>query len=671
MSVSLPAGSVAEELAARLPDVRIVAAKTPREALKWLLGSEVRFALVQEDVLRESLKSSSERDLRAVGRVYNESLHILVRWPLRLDSAASLRQMRVWADDAEGGSRSSATRFLGSLGIRLAPPGEAGAPRNLDEADVAMIVAVPADPEVCRLIRSRTFVLSPLDYGTLRSFVAPRNRSGLVSLPSVGHLPAETYAGQSEPVPVVSVPVWLVARPNEDSLLAGAMLDTLRAGWRQGTGAGPAGCRRADLPLPSPLPESLDLPLLDGVSLSATRKPWLRRTAAALALAAGLALLVRLGRKRGWHRAVRREWLRDRLTFGLALGLGSCVLLITVVTYFVEKDINENFSSIAESFWSITIYLFSGLEDRTPYTGTGRVVAALGLLLGPAFFAVLSGWLARFFIQRERRMPQNLKNHFLFLNWNERAVTVARELHHPILRERHGTSVIVVLTDNDALTLKRLKESGSGRDEAFEDLFLSVGDPTSERALLNANAQDARTILIFADSEQGGDERTLRSLMMLRRIARSHGLRNLHVVVELLDAGNEALLDEIGRDFPGLLERISGVQVRTFLMAQSALNKGMVQFYLELLQISEDSNEVYALPIPASAVGMDFRDYAAKVIRAQLPDPLTPVGIQRSVDGRVQVLTNPRPGCEESRLREDDRLVVLSYLPPGTQDLPA
>lgn len=268
-------------------------------------------------------------------------------------------------------------------------------------------------------------------------------------------------------------------------------------------------------------------------------------------------------------------------------------------------------------------------------------------------------------------MPQNLKNHFLFLNWNERAITVARELHHPILRERYGTSVIVVLTDNDALTLKRLKESGSGRDEAFEDLFLSVGDPTSERGLLNANAQDARTILIFADTEQGGDERALRSLMMLRRIARSHELNNLHVVVELLDAGNEALLDEIGRDFPGLLERISGVQVRTFLMAQSALNQGMVQFYLELLQISADSNEVYALPIPSSAVGLDFRDYAARVIRAQLPDPLTPVGIQRPVDGRVQILTNPRPRCEESRLRQDDRLVVLSYLPPDAKDLPA
>jgi hypothetical protein len=629
----------------------------------------VRFALVQEDILRESLQPSAEHGFRVVGRVYNEALHILVRWPLRLDSAASLRQMRVWAGDPASGSRASATRFLGSLGIRLAPPGKDGAPSTLDEADVAMIAAVPADPGVCRLIQSRAFALSPLDYGTLRSFVAPQRKSA--SLPSVGHLPAETYTDQIEPLPVISVPVWLVARRNEDPRLASATLEALRTGWSRRTGSGPAECRRADLPLPSPVPQSLDLPLLDGVSLPMTRSPWLRQTIATVALTAGLGLLVWLGRKRGWHRAVRREWLRDRLTFGLALGLGSCVLLITIVTYLVENDINENFSSIAESFWSITIYLFSGLEDRTPYTGTGRVVAALGLLLGPAFFAVLSGWLARFFIQRERRMPQNLKNHFLFLNWNERAVTVARELHHPILRERYGTSVIVVLTDNDALTLKRLKESGSGRDEAFEDLFLSVGDPTSERALLNANAQDARTILIFADTEQGGDERTLRSLMMLRRIARSHGLNNLHVVVEILDAGNEALLDEIGRDFPGLLERISGVQVRTFLMAQSALNQGMVQFYLELLQVSADSNEVYALTIPPTAVGLDFREYSARVIQARLPDPLTPVGIQRPVDGRVQILTNPRPGCEESRLREDDRLVVLSYLPPDAKDLPA
>jgi len=94
--------------------------------------------------------------------------------------------------------------------------------------------------------------------------------------------------------------------------------------------------------------------------------------------------------RRGYAR-LRKLWRRDRFpfVFGLVLALG--VALVTMGTYLLEHRINEHFSTLGESFWSITVYLFSGLEDRSPKTDAGRLVATLGLLLGPVLFAVVTG----------------------------------------------------------------------------------------------------------------------------------------------------------------------------------------------------------------------------------------------------------------------------------------
>lgn len=371
---------------------------------------------------------------------------------------------------------------------------------------------------------------------------------------------------------------------------------------------------------------------------------------------------------------LRRETTAIRILAGLAFG----VVLITFLTYLFEHRTNEHFSTPWESAWSITIYLFSGLEDRNPYTTGGRLVTAFGLVLGPIFFAFLTGWLASVFIRWEKRMPHNLRDHYLILNWSQRALRIIAELHHPLIRERKGTSVIVVLTDDEGLDLKEIKKAGSGTDESFEDLYLSVGDPTSERALLNANAQDARTVLILAAERLGAraDERTIRSLFMLRRIAAERGRRDMHIVVELADYANVPVLEEIAKDFPGLLEWVAGLEVRTHLLAQAALNRGAVGFYVDLLRVSGDTNEVYTVPIPDEAVGHTFRSFASRVLAGGVPvhgngraNPGIPVGVQRQVDHKWRIFCNPQPETPGWTLERGDQLVLLAYEQPDTSDL--
>ncbi len=676
--------------------VKAISTGGSTENLQRLEAEEVRFALAQQDVVSEHFRNRPDTEVRVVGRVFYDYLHIFVRKSVHLETAGDLVKLKAWIGEPGSGTRLTASRFFDSLGMPVSSLAErvqpstgssAGRPEaqsttwsglagefRSDRLDAAMIVTTPGLPLLCRMMRSETVSLFSLDPKTLRQ-LTKEEETTFRAQTAIGRIPAGTYPHQSAPVATISVPVLLLARFDENPRIALRLLEATHAAWETLTGEerravdGEPGCNfSSSAPRAAPLSAS-GLTMLQGVPVGEPLWPRISRAMVRILLLVATAALAFWAYRRRWPALVRSLWQQDRLPFILALLLALAIAMVTVTTFLLERGINENFSTIGESFWSITLYLFSGLESRNPYTDGGRIVAALGLLLGPAFFAVLSGWLARFFIRRDKRMPHDLRNHFLLLNWNTRASELVRELHHPSVREREGTFVVVVLTDDESLEIRRFKEAGSGRDAAFEDFYVSIGDPTDERALRNANAAESRSVLVLAD-DQHGDERTIRSILMLRKIARDAGRTDLHVVVELLNPANGAALDELADDFPGLLERISGLQVRTLLLSQAALNAGIVDFYSDLLQISERTNEMYTLDVPLAAIGMPFREYAALVLRSNTDDPLLPVGLQRKIDGRPRILTNPRQGEPGWIIEAGDRLLVIAYQPPLTPALP-
>jgi TRAP transporter TAXI family solute receptor len=680
------------------PELAVTAVQTggSTDNLQRLEAGEVRFALAQQDVVSEHFRNRPGTDVRVVGRVFYDYLHIFVRKSIHLETATDLVRLRAWVGEPGSGTRLTASRFFDSLGMpfsslaeRVQPPAESSmrtpvAPSitlsdlsrefRSDGLDAAMIVTTPGLPRTCQLMRSETVALFSLDPKTLRQ-LTKEEETTFRGQTAIGRIPAGTYPHQSAPVATISVPVLLLARVNESPQIALRLLRATQGAWETLTGEGrrtAAGEPVCTFPGSAPRAAALSasgLTMLQGVPVGEPLWPRISGAVARVLLLVAAVALAFWAYRRRWHQLIRSLWQQDRLPFVLALLLALATALVTMTTFLLERGINENFSTLGESFWSITLYLFSGLESRTPYTDGGRIVAALGLLLGPAFFAVLSGWLARFFIRRDKRMPHDLSNHFLLLNWNTRAADLVRELHHPSVREREGTFVVVVLTDDESLEIRRFKEAGSGRDAAFEDFYVSIGDPTDERALRNANAAESRSVLVLAD-DQHGDERTIRSILMLRKIARDAGRTDLHVVVELLNPANGAALDELAGDFPGLLERISGLQVRTLLLSQAALNAGIVDFYSDLLQISERTNEMYTIEVPLAAIGMPFREYAALVLQSGAEDPLLPVGLQRKIDGRPRILTNPRQGEPGWIIERGDRLLVIAYQPPLAPALP-
>lgn len=676
--------------------VRIVPMPDCAESLDWIgseaADGEVRFAFIQQDLVGEHFRHAAGSSLRVVDRVSFDYLHIFVREFLSVDSAADLAGRRIWAGEQGSALRFTATRFLDSLGasperfltyedlekvswgtgdLRVEGYAVQELPKWLGDGrlDAAMLIAPAGAPEVSEVILHGRCSLLSLDPRTLRGLRSKvRESNPFLRHIAFGSIPQGTYVYQGRALSTLVVPILLLAHEGTSPELATKIRDAARQEW---DAIGADSRRRPGWQVPAaslkaePLAHS-GLKLLNGVEREDPDPERFRRVEYLLLglLAAGAVFVATLMRRR-WTRGARNLWRHYPRLCKIVLPLAAAMLLITGLTYYAERDINESFSSFWESWWSITIYIFSGLEDRVPYTLRGRILVMFGLALGAICSAVFTGWTAAVFIRREKNMPAKLKDHCLLLNWNERGIDIVRELHHPVLRKHGRTATIVVLADDEDLTLQSFRQTGNRLEEAFEEVYLRIGDPGDETALRQANAQHARTVLILAN-ERHGDQRTIRAILQLRKIAHQCDRTDLHVVAELLDAANDSIVDELAKEFPGLLESVSGLKLRTYLLSQAALNQGVVGFYKDLLSVEEATNEVYAERIPPEAAGMSFHEYAAFVLGESAgQSPIIPVGVQRVVAGKIQVFTNPRAGREEAILRRDDKLILIAYGPPG------
>ncbi len=663
-----------EYLAPQGIDIEVLLTEGSLENLDLLADENADFGLTQQDTTGDFLEHRDTAPIYVVDRVFFECLHILVRSTLYLRDPAEIRGMRIWPGSPRSGTRQTAMRFLDSIGVTTSQVTLVDDARTAqlpqlfrDRAlDIAMVVTVPGASSLQGGFESSAYVLSPLTPATIRLLTGEAVQRRFNRQFFLGAIPRNTYSGQRDAVPTVLVPVLLMARNSVDPAIAGKVADAARLAWASMKDDFPAVENLAEAPS---LIES-GLPLVPGYSTNLTENGYTRFGPLAIVVVmcsvlAGVAIRNR--------RSVFKLASRHQVATGVLLTL-SLALIATTGTFVFERRVNEHFSTLPESVWSTTLYLLSGLEDRVPYTAEGRAFSVLAMVVGPVGIAALTGFVASSFILPLLRnpMPKNLSGHYVILNWNERTLEIIRQLNDPVITERDGNVPVVIVSD-DAKLDKKTFEDRTGKSMLFEDVFFCPGDPTEEWALRNSNAVDAKTVVILADESSGhdADAKTIRSVFTLRRLAEQGGYADLHVVVELLDVANMLILEEMADRFPGTLETIGGSHMRTLVLAQSALNPGLLKVYKDLLAVSDSSNEFYVQKIPDSAAGLTFSEYGALVVSQHPEHPIIPIGVQRDEGKRSEINCNPRVTDEAYQLRKGDGIVVIAYAPPKPSDLPS
>lgn len=357
--------------------------------------------------------------------------------------------------------------------------------------------------------------------------------------------------------------------------------------------------------------------------------------------------------------ALRRLFERYRLLRLILFVLGLWVLGAAVLRVVEGKENPEEFGNLPTAFWNITVYLLSGLDTAMPRTLVGRGVVTVMLILGVGTVAVITGAIASILVERKigrrRLMPSyELKEHIVICNWNGKGVSIIKELHAPIVRQKRP---IVILSerieDVDLPDKEDLPE--------FEDVYLIKGDPTQEHTLKRANVPLAFSVIVLADPEQKhlADAKNVLVCMAIRSLCNHDGKSMKNTIVEGIDPKN---VDHLRR--AGASEIVSAEDFSLKLLAQSALHPGLSIVYERLLTISAETNEVYLESAPSPLIGKTFSEAAGILDKTRdSGNPVLLLGVVR--DGEISL--NPKPGIFDT-FREADSLVLIAWEQPELQD---
>ncbi|MFQ5853948.1 MAG: TAXI family TRAP transporter solute-binding subunit, partial [Candidatus Binatia bacterium] len=463
------------------------------EGLK--LGKWVKRVCKEHDLTEDDIK-----DLKLVTPLHTEKVHVLVRPHLHISSTSELKGKEVALGPEGSGSALTAQAVLEASGLStsdvktsalsLQDATQQLGNEKIDAAFWTGAVPTPLLDEVLedseiRLIRLERKVIDRLEEG--ESYVEDS-------------IPKESYTKRQRLVPTVAVKAFLLARGGVpagavDSLVK--ILKKKRSSIQQKTGV------KLDR-----LGRQVDKAVLEHKHVHSEVPPgfvnpwdWPMFGAILLAvLVAGvltgsrhrLKRVMRRGLKRFIRRALSRrdELLLVFVVLILIWALGSAGL------YYFERDRNEQFESYWGSVWAILVYVAGGFEARIPLSAGGEFVAVMATALGIALVAWVVPVYAVYIIQQQLlsllkgrpKMPADLKDHIVVVNWDERTNEMIRQLHGKNFPEEQKKHIVVVSETGVELP----------EEDEFEEVTEIIGNPMSKTTLNRAAVQHAHSVTVLS-----------------------------------------------------------------------------------------------------------------------------------------------------------------------------
>jgi voltage-gated potassium channel len=346
----------------------------------------------------------------------------------------------------------------------------------------------------------------------------------------------------------------------------------------------------------------------------------------------------------------RHEFLRLLIIIFLIWVLGALGLWI------FEHDRNpEEFGNVPKCFWNIAVYLFSGLDSGQPATTAGKITVTLILVLSLGIVGIFTGTVASIFVERRmggRRFmpPKRLKDHVVICNWNEKGIKIIEELRAKALKVKR--SIVIISQDVSEEKIPELDAL-----EEFGRVYLVKGDPTNEINLSRAKVLQCFSCIILSPTRANGyaDAQTILIAMTIKHLCGVQGSGKVHIVAEAMDPKNFDHLRRAGCD-----EIVSASDFALRIIAQSALTPGLSKVYGNLVTVSEETNEIYQLPVPASYYGRPFEELGAAILRQRNgKNPSILIGVK----SKGKVMLNPQKGCF-STFQEGDEIFLIAFTYP-------
>jgi len=283
---------------------------------------------------------------------------------------------------------------------------------------------------------------------------------------------------------------------------------------------------------------------------------------------------------------------------------GLIVLTVCVATFSLvglERNTYPQWGSLDKAFWTSFYMLFSGSPvPGVPKTLGGNIVVTFILFMNATIFAMFTGTVSAFMVDKLKMEGQltdweQFSNHLIICGWNKTAEIIVRQYK-------------AADTNNDlpVVVIAQLKEESSFIDAKLKEQIRLINDDFTKVSVLEkAGIRRAKTCIVLADkshgrSEQDADARTILAALTAERLNPA-----VYTCAELINREYGAHL-EMGK----VNDYVVSEEQNGFILAQSALNPGLMNVFNELLT-GEHGNQFYRLPISERWVDKTFLELFA------------------------------------------------------------
>ena len=282
---------------------------------------------------------------------------------------------------------------------------------------------------------------------------------------------------------------------------------------------------------------------------------------------------------------------------------------------------------------------------RAPIEIVPRVVANTLVVMGILYFSTMLGLVveavqAKMQALREGKSVVVERGHTVMLGWTEKSLLFVKEIINA--NESEGGGVIVVLCKDGKeqmekeLNLFIKKADLKGTSVVFrQGSRLMIGD------LDKVSVSTARSVVVFSDTTMVPDQADAEILQVILNL--NNMSLSGHVVAEVRDKDNEALIHLIGR---GNIETVVSHDIIGRLMLMAVRQPGLAEVYGSILGFEGD--EFYTEHWP-QLVGTKWKD-----VQLMLPEAV-PIGIRNSKNGEITL--NP---SHDHVMTERCELVVIA-----------
>ena len=632
---------IGQEIAVKLREgginVRVIPSLGSIQNLDLLSNNQVQLCIAQTDIL---IQKKSTDDIRALVPLYDETIHILIRNPLHVRHLRDLRGKRISVGPVGGGTEPNAIAILESAGISQ---NEASIVREdfdttiiaLQKGDLDaafMMTGCPA-PLIETLMKNNLVSLLKPDREVLDSLIS-ENRGFVLS-----GIPAGTYENQYEEIETLGVPALLLARKNMDTSLAKNIVRIIsnniedikkKAGFQWNGPSVLDQLKRISVPLHS----GAYLYFEEEKTSFSQKIPFMVVVIGVTIIF--LYLIYWFFENKRWQKTKNNLLKLFRSIYDghpLSRAVFFIILIIcfgTLLMHWVEKDVNDNYSTLSLSIWS-TLVNWINFGSKEPFSLLGKVVSTLMTLLGFGCALWLMSHIAAILIKKQMGGEHTMNDidHFLIINLNQNTNAMVESIKG-MKKEIDEKGNIFVIDEKAHET----------------DLYeFKKYDPLSTDFVKKTNLNRAKSIIISSAENLTPEAADSRNVLIVMNIAKqlqdlkkNIEVKQPHIVVELQTSKNDHLLS-----FSGLnLEIVSEKSLKSKLIVQAAGNPGLFDLFEELLTYKEDSSEVHFIHLNEKL--KTFTDVIIKCekLRSDRNINIIPLAIGRRDDEEgLKVFLNP------------------------------